>query len=359
MLTATPATASGNPTPTRSFQWLRNGTAITGADSQSYTLQPSDVSALVAVRQIERNLVGTATATSATVGPVEEAGVQATGGTETAIEQNDKFYRVHTFLDDGSFEVTQGGEVEYLVASAGGSALSDRYSGGGGGGGWRKYVSGEAYNTASNALSVDAGEHPVVIGQGVAEEKGGQSEFYGMHPDGGGRAALFDGSGANGACGGGGTGSTSGGATNDGLPLSNGGLGSQGGNGGGGSDERRGGYTTNGGGGGGATENGTAALKSDENSGKGGDGFFTEMSGGSLAFCGGGGGGSRDNSKGGIGGVGGGASASGSTATAGTPNTGGGSAPSCINAAPAEPGGSGIVIIRYEISEAEYDAEVA
>jgi len=68
----------------------------------------------------------------------------ATGGTVTDITQDGKEYRVHTFTSDGTFEVTRGGEVEYLVVAGGGAGGGDggplgdttaRVGGGGGAGG--------------------------------------------------------------------------------------------------------------------------------------------------------------------------------------------------------------------------------
>lgn len=48
--------------------------------------------------------------------------VQATGGTVTDIDGPfGVTYRVHTFTNSGTFEVTRGGKVEYLVVAGGGS----------------------------------------------------------------------------------------------------------------------------------------------------------------------------------------------------------------------------------------------
>jgi hypothetical protein len=67
LLTATAASVAGSPTPSRTWQWLRNGTAIVGATSDTYTLTDDDIGASVAVRQIESNVAGQRTATSAVV----------------------------------------------------------------------------------------------------------------------------------------------------------------------------------------------------------------------------------------------------------------------------------------------------
>lgn len=73
-LTATPGTASGNPTPTRSWEWLREGTPIAGATASTYLLVSADEGALIRPRQTEWNGVGSpAVATGAAVGPVAAA----------------------------------------------------------------------------------------------------------------------------------------------------------------------------------------------------------------------------------------------------------------------------------------------
>jgi hypothetical protein len=71
LLTASPATTAGIPTPSRTWQWLRNGTAISGATSSTYTTVSDDLGASLAVQQTETNFLGAASSTSAPVGPVE------------------------------------------------------------------------------------------------------------------------------------------------------------------------------------------------------------------------------------------------------------------------------------------------
>jgi hypothetical protein len=70
LLTATAASVEGDPTPTRTWQWLRNGAEISGATADTYNAQEADIGANLAVRQIETNVRGQALATSALVGPV-------------------------------------------------------------------------------------------------------------------------------------------------------------------------------------------------------------------------------------------------------------------------------------------------
>jgi hypothetical protein len=70
LLTATAASTAGSPTPTTSWQWLRNSTAIESATASSYTVLDIDVGQLITVKQTETNFMGTAPATSASDGPV-------------------------------------------------------------------------------------------------------------------------------------------------------------------------------------------------------------------------------------------------------------------------------------------------
>ncbi len=63
-LTAHSSGVSGAPTPTESYQWLDNGTAITGATSVTYVVTPSDFGHALTVTITETNSVGVASATS-------------------------------------------------------------------------------------------------------------------------------------------------------------------------------------------------------------------------------------------------------------------------------------------------------
>lgn len=74
-LIAVPATATGSPTPDRTWQWQRssNGTDwvdITGATSTSYLLVDLDGNNYIRVKQTESNVLGTATAESASTGVI-------------------------------------------------------------------------------------------------------------------------------------------------------------------------------------------------------------------------------------------------------------------------------------------------
>jgi hypothetical protein len=65
-LTASSAPAViGAPTPTTTWQWLRDGAPISGATSSTYVLTGDDVGSKISVRQTVTNVVGTASATSA------------------------------------------------------------------------------------------------------------------------------------------------------------------------------------------------------------------------------------------------------------------------------------------------------
>jgi hypothetical protein len=72
-LTATPASVTGTPTPTRVGQWLRNGTAIAGATGLTRLLTEADEGAVISWRQTETNPLGTDIATSAATGAIAEA----------------------------------------------------------------------------------------------------------------------------------------------------------------------------------------------------------------------------------------------------------------------------------------------
>lgn len=73
ILTASPASVTGNPTPSRSWQWERNGSPISGATSATYTLQVADVGATLTVVQSETNALGGDSAESAATGVISAA----------------------------------------------------------------------------------------------------------------------------------------------------------------------------------------------------------------------------------------------------------------------------------------------
>jgi hypothetical protein len=63
-LTAVPATVTGFPVPTRSWQWLRDGSNIIGAINSTYTLVSADNETVVSVLQTETNAIGSDSAES-------------------------------------------------------------------------------------------------------------------------------------------------------------------------------------------------------------------------------------------------------------------------------------------------------
>ena len=265
--------------------------------------------------------------------------VSATGGTETVIEQGGRFYRVHTFLSGGTLTVTQGGVfVEYLVVGGGGVGLN----GGGGGGRFRKFVANETGNTG-DPLAVIEGDYDVIVGPGGVNNMSGRagdrtapsglpSSFLSILAPGG-----------------------DGAFNSDGTDIREGGDGGSGGGASTSSDNPPGDGGTNGG-------NGGAAQRGDGGLGQGTP-TETTINGVLNRFSGGGGGGVFSGAEAGTGGLGGGGNGSrgNNPASDGETNTGGGGGGggSASNAENGGNGGSGIVIVRYEITEAEYDAEAA
>jgi hypothetical protein len=67
LLTASAASVTGNPSPSRTWQWLRDGSNISGATSSTYTLVSADGGTDVSVRQTETNALGVDDAVSAVV----------------------------------------------------------------------------------------------------------------------------------------------------------------------------------------------------------------------------------------------------------------------------------------------------
>lgn len=57
-LTVTPAGVTGIPSPARTYQWLRDGAEIAGANGTTYVLVSVDASTAVSCRQIETNAAG-------------------------------------------------------------------------------------------------------------------------------------------------------------------------------------------------------------------------------------------------------------------------------------------------------------
>lgn len=274
--------------------------------------------------------------------------VEATGGNESLVTINNVVYKVHEFNTVGNhiFNVTSGGEVEYLVIAGGGSGAGRYYGGGGGAGGYRSSVIGEFSGSgvpAENPISVSPGDYNVTVGAGgspggvrTSGRTGEDSAFGPIVSLGGGGAAKTGSFGSGGGSG----------SSYSGVGTGTPGQGTDGAN--------KGGANNTGGGGGG----GAAAAAAVGSSGKGGDGLSSSITG-TFITRGGGGAGAMDANKRyyvGQGGDGGGGNAgadySGSTVQPedGDPNTGGGGGGGCWNNTPVGgDGGSGVVIVRYPL----------
>ena len=274
--------------------------------------------------------------------------VAATGGTLTTYQVGATIYNVHTFTGSGTFTVTTGGTVNYLVIAGGGGGGSGTGGGGGAGGflestatvtgGSTAYTitvgTGGAGGTANNAGSAGWGS------------TGNPSSFdvFATATGGGGGApnstTLSPANGNPGGSGGGGSWGTPGVASTGGAATSGQG------NAGGACLAWGGPYV--GGGGGGAGAVGVAGNKQNPGA-AGGAGKPSSITGTSTTYAAGGGGGAF-NSPGGAGGLGGltghGGNGSGG-ATAGAANTGSGGGGQGGNKTGAGAGGSGIVIISY------------
>lgn len=275
------------------------------------------------------------------------AGAQCTNCTTTVIG-NDV---VHTFTQNGTFTPPAGiVAVQYLVVGGGGGGggiTAVANVGGAGGGGAGGMQSGAGF--AVTPLTV----YNIVVGPGGAGGIGGTG------PGGTGGSSSFSSATAVGGGGGASVGNNNGvagGSGGGGRLAGTGGAGTQGNNGGNGSGATA--ATAAAGGGGGA---GTAGADGAGNvGGAGGDGASNSISGAAVTYAGGGGGGGFD-ANGGAGGAGGGGAApnargAGSDGTNGLGGGGGGAGGSAStdgNAYNGGAGGSGIVIIRYSLTQSQ------
>ncbi len=304
--------------------------------------------------------------------PELRLGVVATGGTVTDYTQDGKNYRVHTFTSSGTFTVTQGGSVDYLVIGGGGGGGGDysgsHWTGGGGGGagGYRSSVAGESSGggaTAEAPLTLSVGTYTIAVGDGGAggspDNNGanGSDSYIQTLP----AVDLVRAAGGGGGAGGKGSarsdgnagGSGGGGAGNNGS-VGGAGAAAQGHPGG---DAR---INRGSGGGGGAA--GAGAISANPGTdvygknyvkghgGTGGPGIASRITGSSVRRAGGGGGGcdETNNYQPGCGADGGG-DGIGQHGTAHTGGGGGGGDGS--NSGTGGNGGSGIVIVRYVTGE--------
>ena len=332
---------------------------------------------------------------------VQQVGHTATGGVVNDYSDGGTVYRTHVFTSSGTFAVTELGtfdsSVDYLIVGGGGGGGGNYESGGGGAGGYRATTPegpGGPSPSAESAYTIATGNYTVTVGAGGQSGEGITSAptTRGKGVDGG-QSAFFPAPVSYPhptyirSEGGGGGGAYSPDTTPSSVPGNPGGSGGGAGNqspgtGGpfpGGTGSRQTGTTSpvptqgypggtrgnqahnpyyNGSGGGGAGE---AGQGNDDNSfakSRGGNGKASLITGTSVIRAGGGGGGLYNYSPvsnlpqtagqggGGAGGNGG----SGSTdSTDGIYSTGGGGGGSGDSPRRGGDGGSGLVVIRYEI----------
>lgn len=251
----------------------------------------------------------------------------SSGGYEFYYQLAGSYYKGHAFFQVGSHTINfiGDGDVDYLVVAGGGSGATGtslNRNAGGGAGGFR-----------TGTLGVSSGNKTVIVGDGGVPNSNGQdSTFDSITSAGGGRGGTQSANGINGGSGGGG-----GGATNI---VKAGGLGNvpatdppQGNDG----STNNYGFPFTGGCGGGA---GSVGLQTG-----GGSGLPSNITGIERYYAGGGGAQGYSSTPARPGGVGGG----GNGGQPGSPYTGGGGGGG-------QRGGSGIVVIRYQITEEEYNA---
>jgi len=320
-------------------------------------------------RETDRYFYCTTATTNSNVWAGRYAG---SGGVETTYKSGSDFFRVHTFLSSGTFFMEDATDVDYLVVGGGGGGAnggSNTGQGGGGGGGFRTAA---ALSTAvgTYAITVGAGGLAGTIGVNNDEGKdGGSSIFSSITSKGGGGGNGQSQQATTGlGSGGGGEGWTSG---SSGEGTGNSGTAGQGNTGGNASGKVTG-YGAGGGGGAGAV-GGNGSTSAGGDGGVGEDevmglnasdsyALLTNANAGAIVsgaryFSGGGGGGIAGTqitiSAGGSGGGGNGAQAYRIIdATDGSPNTGGGGGGGSYHTTNAKGGrgGSGIVILRYQIN---------
>lgn len=297
---------------------------------------------------------------------------QAEGGNELLYEQDGVYYRIHSFTDvgEGTFNVIQSGDADVLVVGGGAGGASER--GGAGGAGGLVFYPG--YSLVQGDVNVFVGSGSSGVALRSQNPVNGQNSYF--------DAIIALGGGAPGSRDGvreGMDGGSGGGARDRSQNIESAGLGiqsSQGGvsgnpygfgNSGGAGYDATG--NSHGGGGGGAGEPGGSNTPGSNGGNSGGDGLFEVNIEGmvyqfsdifGLANTGefindqywyAGGGAAHDQAGNPVeGGRGGGGSntQSGNSVDA-LPNTGGGGGGANGD------GGSGVVIIRYEISEEEYN----
>jgi hypothetical protein len=277
------------------------------------------------------------------------------GGRVETYNQNGKNYRAHIFTIDSEneFVVTPEMEnvpIEYLIIGGGGSGASNKTgnkTGSGGGG-----AGGVLHNIGQQPFYLTAGTYQVIVGAGGTTSynegngfNGGNSSINGtgLVAIGGGGGGRMDLPGQSGGSGGGA-------GFRSGANQPGNGIGGQGNAGGRGFRGCRGDMCSAGGGGGGVLGIGGAATKN--LGGVGGSGMQFSMDGVQRWYAAGGGGGGNSGAPGGSDGAGDGGrqKTDGGDARAGTGSGGGGAGSGDNRASRGGYGGSGIVIIRYQVN---------
>lgn len=283
-----------------------------------------------------------------------------TGGIESTYTDGGTTYKVHKFLSSDPVGLTvtdANATVDLLIVAGGGGGGGGKNGGGGGGAGGVRVELGVVLTPGTYAVVVGEGGAGGTVAQPNGSE-GSSSSINGLLAVGGGGGGGWKQSGSSGGSGGG--------SGRDASRLEGGGETGGQGNKGGGSEA---GAWSDGGGGGGAGAvggNGSGGTQENARAGSGGIGVEHNFTGTPMYYGGGGGGASQDHT-GGLGGLGGGGRGCGKApeypdpgATsylplAGTPNTGGGGGGGQVGGGHnnnGEPGGSGIVIVRYATEEA-------
>lgn len=297
---------------------------------------------------LDLNSFGTSESTTVALwlGPTAWASITATGGAEATVVDNGITYKVHSFLNSGSFIVSDLGEstsIEILMVGGGGSGGAG--TGGGGGAGGLIYIPQYDISATTYAVTVGAGGTNDSNDIGTA---GQDTLFYSgstsLTAFGGGYGASTESSGSwppsSGGSGGGGqaySGSSSGGASTQAVNTSDGsksypgtGFGNAGENGNSSS------YSAGGGGAGGAPSGG-----------RGGEGRVYSLTGAPQYYAAGGNGGNTSHAS--VNDIGGyHLSPNGTDGVANTGSGGGGGW--AHSGGVGGNGGSGIVIVRYQIS---------
>ena len=260
----------------------------------------------------------------------------ATGGTVTTCRVGDERYRVHTFSQSGQFTIPHHGHVEVLVVGGGGGSGGGAwpYLGGGGGAGGVVHTS---------ELFITNGVYDIVIGTGGAVgTSGGATTAFGITAWGGGHGATRDGANAaSGASGGGGACCQ---WWNDGLSNSRGAEANIAytnapycnlGHAGSAAPYKEENSSGAGGGAGGPAGAGTPDKNNGSHLAHPGIAYICSITGTDVAYAGGGGGCAYGVLK--------------TTPGGGMNSYGGGGNSIGSSGKPSEPGGSGVVIIRYQM----------